>query len=183
MSAAEKCFAEQGFHQTSMRDLANRSGVSLGNLYNHFKSKTDLILEIAKLELEGLDELKSELDRIQSPVRALDEFIEFYANYYAVQDTALLVAEIASEGMRNPEIKADFLTNRKKLVSTLEAIVQDIYAKENVETSLSCNCGSELLLDLVEGFASRMAFEGKKPKRKEIKNLKTGIHQLIGLQV
>lgn len=40
--AAHRLFLEQGFHGTTMRQIAKDSGVALGSLYNHFKDKDDL---------------------------------------------------------------------------------------------------------------------------------------------
>lgn len=50
VEAALHSFTHQGFHQTSMRDIAQAAGVSVGNLYNHFSGKEALIGEIALLE-------------------------------------------------------------------------------------------------------------------------------------
>lgn len=50
VDAALHSFTHKGFHQTSMRDIAQAAGVSVGNLYNHFSGKEALIGEIALLE-------------------------------------------------------------------------------------------------------------------------------------
>lgn len=42
--AAKELFIKQGFHATSMRDIAKSAGVSLGNLYNYYQTK-EAILE------------------------------------------------------------------------------------------------------------------------------------------
>ena len=39
LDAAYGLFLDQGFHATSMRQIADKSGVALGGIYNHFKSK------------------------------------------------------------------------------------------------------------------------------------------------
>ena len=44
-SAAE-CFAEQGYQQTTIREIASRAGVTLGALYHHFKDKKELLMTI-----------------------------------------------------------------------------------------------------------------------------------------
>src|SRR5262245_22484118 len=41
-SAAKSLFIRQGFHATSMRDIAREAKVSLGNLYNYYTTKEDL---------------------------------------------------------------------------------------------------------------------------------------------
>ena len=40
--AAVELFMEQGYHATSMRQIAERSGLALGGIYNHFISKDDI---------------------------------------------------------------------------------------------------------------------------------------------
>src|SRR3954467_12578314 len=42
--AAQEYFIRQGFHATSMRDIASRAQTSLGNLYNYYRTK-EAILE------------------------------------------------------------------------------------------------------------------------------------------
>jgi AcrR family transcriptional regulator len=42
VSAAHRLFLEQGFHGTTMRQIAKESGLALGSLYNHFVDKDDL---------------------------------------------------------------------------------------------------------------------------------------------
>jgi len=40
---ALKLFRKKGFHATSMREIAKASKVGLGNIYNYFKSKEDIL--------------------------------------------------------------------------------------------------------------------------------------------
>ncbi len=42
VSAAHRLFLTQGFHGTTMRQIAAESGMALGSLYNHFADKDDL---------------------------------------------------------------------------------------------------------------------------------------------
>ncbi|MCS6886118.1 MAG: TetR/AcrR family transcriptional regulator [Acidobacteriota bacterium] len=41
--AAKVLFIKRGFHGTSMRDIAAEAGVSLGNLYNYYRTKEELL--------------------------------------------------------------------------------------------------------------------------------------------
>jgi AcrR family transcriptional regulator len=45
-AAAYDLFMEQGFHATSMRQIADRAGLALGGLYNHFGSKEEMFRAI-----------------------------------------------------------------------------------------------------------------------------------------
>jgi AcrR family transcriptional regulator len=42
LAASHKLFLDQGYHGTTMRQIAKASGMALGSLYNHFADKEDL---------------------------------------------------------------------------------------------------------------------------------------------
>ena len=46
MDAAGQLFSQQGFHATSMRDLAKAVNLQGGSLYAHFESKEELLFEL-----------------------------------------------------------------------------------------------------------------------------------------
>ncbi|RME74273.1 MAG: TetR/AcrR family transcriptional regulator [Chloroflexi bacterium] len=46
LQAALTCFAQKGYHQTSMDDIVSASGLSKGALYWHFNSKQDLFIAL-----------------------------------------------------------------------------------------------------------------------------------------
>jgi AcrR family transcriptional regulator len=45
-NAAVELFMEQGYHATSMRQIAERAGLALGGIYNHFSSKDEIFQAI-----------------------------------------------------------------------------------------------------------------------------------------
>src|ERR1044072_863024 len=54
--AAQALFIKQGYHATSMRDIASRADVSLGNLYNYYATKEDLLKSITEKYQEVINE-------------------------------------------------------------------------------------------------------------------------------
>jgi AcrR family transcriptional regulator len=42
LDAAYALFMEQGYHGTSMRQIVERAGITMGGVYNHFASKEDI---------------------------------------------------------------------------------------------------------------------------------------------
>lgn len=53
LDAANRLFCSKGFHGTSTREVAEAAGVSLGNIYNHFKGKEQLFAALlARYEAE-----------------------------------------------------------------------------------------------------------------------------------
>ncbi|MFX3631265.1 MAG: TetR/AcrR family transcriptional regulator [Candidatus Pristimantibacillus sp.] len=43
---AIEVFIAKGFHSTSIEDVAKKAGISKGLLYNYYKGKTDLLVEL-----------------------------------------------------------------------------------------------------------------------------------------
>ena len=44
--AALRVFTRLGFHGTSVRDIAKEAGVSIGNLYNYYRTKEEIFTSI-----------------------------------------------------------------------------------------------------------------------------------------
>ena len=66
--AALALFTSQGFHGTGMREIAQRAGVSLGNIYNHHATKEELLAAL-------LSEYEARYTAPDTPLaRALAEF-------------------------------------------------------------------------------------------------------------
>lgn len=63
LDAAEALFAEQGFNQTSMREITSRAGVNLASVNYHFGSKKNLIQAVLK---RYFDVLMPEIDKALS---------------------------------------------------------------------------------------------------------------------
>ena len=46
LRTAYELFIEQGYHGTSMRQIAQRAGIALGGIYNHFSSKEEVFRSV-----------------------------------------------------------------------------------------------------------------------------------------
>lgn len=84
LEAAFQAFSENGYAKTTMDDIVQRSGLSKGTLYWHFKNKEDLFiatLEIAFKDLEAMLTVMVEQDspastRLKMLIFGVGEFIE-----------------------------------------------------------------------------------------------------------
>src|SRR3954451_11080724 len=52
LDAAEACFVRNGFHRTTMNDVAAEAGMSAGNLYRYFASKEAIVTGLAERDRE-----------------------------------------------------------------------------------------------------------------------------------
>lgn len=71
--AAKQLFIRQGFHATSMRNIASKAGTSLGNLYNYYPTKEAILGSIISRYQQVIDEkLKSIFDQVRDPLSRED---------------------------------------------------------------------------------------------------------------
>src|SRR3954469_16193214 len=69
--AAKQLFIKQGFHATSMLNIAGRADTSLGNLYNYYPTKEAILGSIISKYQRVIDErLKSMFEQIDEPLSA-----------------------------------------------------------------------------------------------------------------
>jgi AcrR family transcriptional regulator len=129
LDAATRCFMRNGFHQTSMQDVINEAGLSVGAFYRYFKSKTDLIRAIAMNTVGGL---VREFDRIvdQEPLPPLTVALRQALDTaeQRADREARIAVQVWGESLRDPELAAlvgdMYRTIRERFV-TLAARARD----------------------------------------------------------
>ncbi|MGR3760670.1 TetR/AcrR family transcriptional regulator [Roseobacteraceae bacterium NS-SX3] len=170
LEAALECFLENGYHQTGVRDIAKKAGISLGNLYNHFPGKHDVLAEIAALERLELAPFLKILARPAPAPKVLNKFLTAYAKYLAEPDTVTLTLEISSEAIRKPDIAAMFMDNREQLAAALTAVLERGIAEGDLRCLPDPRETAQLIIEAAEGSAYRCVLSSLS-MRKAVKGL------------
>ena len=104
LRAAMVCFAKCGFHQTSMHDISEEAGISVGLIYRYFASKEAVISALAEEHKQELQEL---LERARSAPTLLDS-LEILLTAHCCEDQPQMhcafVIDLFAEAGRNPII-------------------------------------------------------------------------------
>ncbi len=109
LEAAIKVFAEKGFHQTTIKDIAREAGIAHGTIYNYFENKTALML--------GIFDRLNETDRREESFSqftggGLREFMKAYLRHRLTvlrADNFEVFKIVLSEVMVNKELRELFL--------------------------------------------------------------------------
>jgi TetR/AcrR family transcriptional repressor of uid operon len=103
LDAAERCFAQAGFHRTTMQDICKAASVSPGALYVYFANKEDLIAGICERDRADFAERFAQLAEAPDFMKALEQL----GNHYFEQEPAykkLMCIEIGLESTRNARV-------------------------------------------------------------------------------
>lgn len=82
IDAAKSLFAEKGYQQTTISEIAGAVGLSEGSIYEHFKGKEDLLLTIPDMWVkDAIQELELQLFGIEGAVNKLRKYLWWYLRY------------------------------------------------------------------------------------------------------
>lgn len=106
LSAAARLFRHNGYYATTMRDIAQESGIEAGSIYYHFQSKEDILSEVLDVGVRRLYE------RVREIVRdARDRPDDFRATFALLIDTHLTFllteSDFTSANIRNYPMLSD----------------------------------------------------------------------------
>lgn len=127
-SAAIKLFGKKGFAGTSVKDIAEAAGISIGLMYRHYKNKENLFNDLILYASEGLNRTGEKFHNSTSPEKSIKQFTlevlndfnkdDEYAYYQMLMNQAV-VMEDASPQIKNLKLQSD-----KMLDQTVQLIEQ-----------------------------------------------------------
>jgi TetR/AcrR family transcriptional repressor of nem operon len=77
VQSADALILQQGFKQTTLADIAENSGIPLGNVYYYFKSKEDIGRSVIEMRLANLRALLAQCSRFDSPQARLQAMLDY----------------------------------------------------------------------------------------------------------
>ncbi len=162
--AAIEMFAQKGFHETKMQDIADFAGVGKGTLYEYFETKEELFLAvydswIDEYEADMLRQSERLLDPVSKASALIDTTVEFYEKH---ADHAAILLEFWAHAIRsqNPH----FLNRIREMKSRLAELGGKV-AKELIKLKLFVDVDVEsftrLELAMSDGVFLQWILDGK----------------------
>ncbi len=124
--AAARLFREKGFPSTGMRDLAGDVGVEAASLYNHIRSKSELLQEIC---FRVANEFTAQLQEVEADdslnfLEKLESMVRFHISMWINRLDEVMVTNNESKYLEEP-YHSTFLNERRVYVRRLEQIIEE----------------------------------------------------------
>jgi AcrR family transcriptional regulator len=90
-AVALELFTEQGYEKTSLREVAERLGVTKAALYYHFKSKDEIVTSLVDDRMNGLDEVIKLAEGMPADAQSRRVILTDYADAFFGTDQNLVM--------------------------------------------------------------------------------------------
>lgn len=177
LSAATTVLIDNGYHNFSLRRVADKAGVKVSNLQYYFSSKASLVEAMLNAEIQVYLDLFKEIRGRGEPKEQLVEIVTTVMSDLGERKTTVFFPELWSLANHDATIDSFMDTMYSKYRDVLTDIVLDI------NPSLSKKQAKRLALFFSSSMEGHTVFVGyQKPWNKELKNIiKISIQSFIWL--
>lgn len=132
LQRAATMFRERGFAASSMRDLAETVGIEAASLYNHIRSKNEILeaicFEVANLFNERLQEVESSR---QSSINKIESILRFHVEQMVDNYEKVIVSDREWRHLDEP-FRANFQNQRRSYRKRFAAIIEEGISKGEI---------------------------------------------------
>ncbi len=155
LEAAMACFAECGFHQTSMHDISARAGISVGLIYRYFKSKEEMI---AALAAEHKKDIASLLERAADAPTLLEAMEVIFTSHCCARSPHILsafVVDLFAEASRNRRVAKIVRNVMRTKAAGVAALIARSPELKKAKSGLDAQAIAEMIFALNDGTMMR----------------------------
>jgi AcrR family transcriptional regulator len=126
---------EHGYEAMTLRQLATEVGLQQGSLYNHFRTKQELLFKLIMHHMENLlAELDTALSGIADPVERLSAFVGFHVRYHITRRREVFISYSELRSLE-PENYNAIVALRGRYEDVLTGIISDGVAAGTIRTA------------------------------------------------
>ncbi|MHA2609471.1 MAG: TetR/AcrR family transcriptional regulator [bacterium JZ-2024 1] len=156
LKVATQLFAERGFSNVSIRDISEKSGVSLPLIYYYFPNKNRLFEEVVSRKINFLnfaEELSEEVDRQKDTWDKLRRFIHIYLSRYP-EEVITIGFYVKERAQIDEKGKSHLLKGFSAIRAVLENILRE-GIKQGVIRQIPVRLTAQTILGSMNGFLLR----------------------------
>jgi len=155
IDAAVRVFSEKGYHSSTIADVCQASGLSVGAIYTYFASKDELFRHSCDLiAARGLDELAERLADTTTTLERMRIAIALYVetiDEYAGAPGQISLVQAWAEADREPGVREMLAARRERLVGAGELLLRQGIAAGELPSWLDVDAVTRGFLALLDG--------------------------------
>lgn len=137
LRAASVLFARRGFERTTVQDIARRSRLAVGTIYNYFRTKPEIILALVQRDTSaGLQAGEAVLkDPPADPVAAVQTLLERAVEPFALHDRSLW-RELTAAALKDAELAQGLFAADVRLIGLVAALLRELRTRGDLRQDL-----------------------------------------------
>jgi 3-oxoacyl-[acyl-carrier protein] reductase len=143
--AAIKLFAKKGYHKTTLRNLAEETGLSQGNIYDYVGSKEDIFFLIHQFAAgSAMEAMIQALEEVSDPLEKLRRMVR--AEFNTMDKLADAIMLIYQEGhILKKSLLRSLLKKERAHLEVFESVIE-----ECVNTGVLRECNERVVANLIK---------------------------------
>ena len=123
-SVVTRLFAQKGYHNTSMREIARGLNMNQSSLYHYFNSKEDILFALINDAMDdALETLEDICQTDLSPRGKLNRVLNFYTNFYAGDQDRLRLL-VNEQGNLGDDYRKVLIKKERRYVLLIQSILK-----------------------------------------------------------
>ncbi|MFN8241327.1 MAG: TetR/AcrR family transcriptional regulator [Bacteroidales bacterium] len=171
MDTALEHFANEGFHATTINHIAKHAGISKGLLYNYFKSKEELLIEIIR---RSVVDIYGNIDPNGDGIISEDEFEQFIRRFATLLREKRLIWRLFYQLIMQKDVYEIFINSyfvkgtvtwpdssiQDHFLSNVTSMIKDYFErkKERMPADWDHNLDLEMFVHTLKGFSLTSVF-------------------------
>jgi len=165
MDVALELFADKGYAHTSISQIATKAKISKGLMYNYFKSKDDLLLNIFD---DGMRAMFDLFDLNKDGVLTRDEFIYFINESFNLMNQDRRFWKLYFSLIVQPTVWKMFEKNLNEIIAPLIQMMTNYYKEKGSENP---EIEAVMVGALLDGIGFNFVFNPELYPLKEVKKM------------
>ena len=126
LEVAAKCFASNGYRQTTLEEIAHQAGVAKASMYRYFENKQELLCKIVLKVADSFTtrDFQPVLAAELPPEEKLQRTVQHLLRTIG-ENLALFTVFYGEEGYLPPKLRAEMTEVRQRFAADLESILRE----------------------------------------------------------
>jgi AcrR family transcriptional regulator len=155
IKAAVTVFSEKGYYRATISDVVQRSGLSVGAIYTHFRNKEELFLQSCDLiSGQGLDQLAARLAPLTTSVERLRAAVAYYVETIDEFEDApgqVGLVRAWAEAGEEPGVREMLVRRRERLVGAAQLLLREAIARGELPSWVDVDALARGFMALLDG--------------------------------